>query len=196
MDYEKAYKEAIKRAKLELKVWGSIDCDVYKHLVRIFPELAESEDERIRKKLIEAVKGDMVVGGTKDKQRAIAWLEKQKPIENNYPAYNSDEYESFEDGNITGLRKKQKTVEWNEKDEEMRLDAIKYLELFDAQGIHGDKAVPAIEWLKSLKPQNRWKPSDEQINLVEYARELIEIGKKNVEKLNSLTIDFKKSKEE
>ena len=42
-----------------------------------FPELKDSEDERIRKKLIEAVKGDMVVGGTKDKQLAIAWLEKQ-----------------------------------------------------------------------------------------------------------------------
>ena len=41
------------------------------------PEFKESEDERIRKKLIEAVKGDMVVGGTKDKQLAIAWLEKQ-----------------------------------------------------------------------------------------------------------------------
>jgi hypothetical protein len=41
------------------------------------PELKESEDEKIRKKLIEAVKGDMVVGGAKDKQRAIAWLEKQ-----------------------------------------------------------------------------------------------------------------------
>lgn len=41
------------------------------------PELKESEDEQIRKKLIEAVKRDMVVGGTKDKQLAIAWLEKQ-----------------------------------------------------------------------------------------------------------------------
>ena len=41
------------------------------------PELKDSEDERIRKILIEAVKRDMVVGGTKDKQLAIAWLEKQ-----------------------------------------------------------------------------------------------------------------------
>ena len=51
----------------------------------------------------------------------------------------------------------------NEEDEEMRLDAIKYLEIFDAQGIHGDKAIPAINWLKSLRPHNHWKPSDEQI---------------------------------
>ena len=46
-------------------------------LFDLFPELEESEDEKIRKKLIEAVKGDMVVGGTKDKQLALAWLEKQ-----------------------------------------------------------------------------------------------------------------------
>jgi len=43
----------------------------------MFPELKESDDEWIRKKLIEAVKGDMVIGGTKDKQLAISWLEKQ-----------------------------------------------------------------------------------------------------------------------
>ena len=34
---------------------------------------------------------------------------------------------------------------WSEEDEEMRIDAIKYLELFDAQGIHGDIAISCIE---------------------------------------------------
>lgn len=53
---------------------GQVSKDVAE---KYFPELAESEDEKIRKKLIEVVKGDMVVGGTKDKQLAIAWLEKQ-----------------------------------------------------------------------------------------------------------------------
>ena len=135
MDYEKAYKEAIKRAKLELKVWGSIDCDVYKHLVRIFPELAESEDERIRKKLIEAVKGDMVVGGTKDKQRAIAYLEKQKP------------------------------VEWSEEDKSM----IEWLIYTAIPSIQCDTSWKrkVLTRLKSLKPQSHWKPSDEQLDIIE-----------------------------
>lgn len=53
---------------------GQVSKDVAE---KYFPELKESEDERIRKKLIEAVKRDMVVGGTKDKQLAIAWLVKQ-----------------------------------------------------------------------------------------------------------------------
>ena len=57
--------------------------------------------------------------------------------------------------------------EWSKEDEEMWLDAIKYLELFDAQGIHGDKAVPCINWLKSLRSQKQWKPSDEQIDVLD-----------------------------
>ena len=48
---------------------------------------------------------------------------------------------------------------WSEEDEEMWIDAIKYLELFDAQGIHGDVAVSCIEWLKSLKERHAWKKS-------------------------------------
>ena len=52
----------------------------------------------------------------------------------------------------------------------MRIDAIKYLEIFDAQGIHGDRAMPCIKWLKSLKDKlhPRWKPSEEQIQALEY----------------------------
>ena len=69
--YEEKYNEALEKAKYYH------DRDNIQFLENIFPELKESEDERIRKKLIEVVKGDMVVGGTKDKQLAIAWLKKQ-----------------------------------------------------------------------------------------------------------------------
>ena len=44
MDYEKAYKEALERAK---KLYGCPEYDA--ELEEIFPELRESEDERIRK---------------------------------------------------------------------------------------------------------------------------------------------------
>ena len=73
-----AYDYAVNKAKeLILNENGVVRVD--KPLFdELFPsEMEESEDERIRKKLIEAVKRDMVVGGTKDKQLAIAWLEKQ-----------------------------------------------------------------------------------------------------------------------
>ena len=71
------YDELLKKlqeAKVDNDVCDERYCCVIDDIV---PELKDSEDERIRKKLIEAVKGDMVVGGTKDKQLAIAWLEKQ-----------------------------------------------------------------------------------------------------------------------
>lgn len=76
----KRYDEAIAHAKMLLKIIGNATLGnlvLKNEFKNMFPELKESEDERIRKKLIEAVKGDMVVGGTKDKQLAISWLEKQ-----------------------------------------------------------------------------------------------------------------------
>lgn len=68
------YDKALDNAKV---IHKTIRKELKPIIEKLFPELKESEDERIRKKLIEVVKGDMVVGGTKDKQLAIAWLEKQ-----------------------------------------------------------------------------------------------------------------------
>lgn len=70
MDYKEKYKEALERAKYAL----TTDMDNSGHWAvnYIFPELKESEDERIRKELIEFIKSR---GGFK--QEYIAWLEKQ-----------------------------------------------------------------------------------------------------------------------
>ena len=46
MDYEKAYKEALERANVAHK---DEDRHIKATLERIFPELKESKDERIRK---------------------------------------------------------------------------------------------------------------------------------------------------
>ena len=48
----KAYDEAINQAKKELQMCGSMDYDAARQIFRFFPELKESEDERIRKWLI------------------------------------------------------------------------------------------------------------------------------------------------
>ena len=76
MDYEKKYKEAFERAR---KLYNDAKANEYKSDMEdyesIFPELAESEDERIRKEIISALKfanND----GVYDKH--LAWLEKQK----------------------------------------------------------------------------------------------------------------------
>ena len=76
MNYEKAYKDALKRAK-KLYEQGTIT----ESLSYVFPELRGSEDEKIRKSLIEMVHdttGDELwVDYNIHKEDALAWLEKQ-----------------------------------------------------------------------------------------------------------------------
>ena len=82
MDYEQKYKEALERARL-LYEQGTIT----ESLSSVFPELAESEDERIAnaiKKLLDMEKSERNLTGYfwVSYQEAVAWLEKkgkQKP---------------------------------------------------------------------------------------------------------------------
>lgn len=78
--YEKKYKDALERAK---KLQETCDSTaVVGWCEYLFPELAESEDERIRKGLIKAVSFMLKGGVLKDtdvtREEALAWLEKQK----------------------------------------------------------------------------------------------------------------------
>lgn len=70
----KAYDKAVEKAKKELNTYGSQDCDAARQIFGFFPELKESEDERIRKALIQHI-----IQHIKDKvyEELIAWLEKQ-----------------------------------------------------------------------------------------------------------------------
>lgn len=83
----KAYDEAVERAR---KIHNDTEFDYEKGMVEeIFPELAMSEDEKIRKKFIKLVKMSSEVGGFAlhkwEADEMLAWLEKQgeqKPIIN------------------------------------------------------------------------------------------------------------------
>ena len=68
MDYENKHKEEIIRAT---QLWECGDI-TRENLEYIFPELVESEDEKIRKELIKFVKVNIP-----NEERYIAWLEKQ-----------------------------------------------------------------------------------------------------------------------
>ena len=77
MDYEKAYKEALERAKQIEDNPYTAHWDVMKETVEyVFPELRESENERIRKDIVEAVElhKDFTQGR---KEHIYAWLKKQ-----------------------------------------------------------------------------------------------------------------------
>ena len=126
--------EKFKEAK---RLYETANADQKYVLESLFPELKESEDERIRKNLIGYIKGiskNEVCEETKDSW--IAWLEKQ------------------------GEQK----PDWSEKDEKIAKTIINEFEQCSewccANGLTKEDC---IVWLKSLKPQNKWKPSDEQI---------------------------------
>lgn len=78
MDYEKKYKEALERAK-DMLTYKKVRKEDMEYL---FPELKESEDERIRNGLIKAVsgilKGNTLYGTDVTREEALAWLEKQE----------------------------------------------------------------------------------------------------------------------
>lgn len=104
----KAYDEALNRAKKELQTCGSTDCDAARQIFRFFPELRESEDERIRKELIYWLKGFIGekegCGYTEDEIRErIAYLEKQKETTNSFTD-GVIEVRSFQRGIAEGRR--------------------------------------------------------------------------------------------
>ena len=81
MDYEKKYKDALERAEEIIRYYKEHnrgDETSIEDLEQIFPELKESEDEKIRKRLLTdfSVIGKEKWGGLKVKD-ICAWLEKQ-----------------------------------------------------------------------------------------------------------------------
>ena len=79
MDYEKKYKEAIKKAR-EWYNDAKINIGFKANLEILFPELKESEDERIRKAIsqcVEDMRGQFEKLYSVHHKDAISWLEKQ-----------------------------------------------------------------------------------------------------------------------
>jgi hypothetical protein len=110
----------------------------------------ESEDERIRKEAISIVQsymnicdeeGDPCLSGYK----VLAYLERQK--DSKVVKFDHD--------------REQKPVEWSDEDKAMLKVAIAVLRRYS----HDDVA----DWLKSLRPQPHWKPSEEQMEALERA---------------------------
>ena len=119
----------------------------------IFPELTESEDERIRKAILKAVEDNILCYEFVDKKDMISWLEnqkEQKPIKTAIEAWeemrlevyaqasgNKPRNESDDTSKIFSLNDidyifekisntivEQKPTEWSEEDEKMRWDLI------------------------------------------------------------------------
>ena len=177
----KSYDEAILRMR---HAFDSNRCTIG-FMNEIFPELKESEDEKIRKALIELVRdttGDSLwIDYNVHVEDAIAWLEKQgeqKPVE--WSKMDMERYESClkqlgtgnpsqpETINSKWFREHcyapfncKKTVEWSDDDEQYLLVCKNALAKYQVS----DKWDASIiySWLKSLKDRYTWKPSDKQM---------------------------------
>lgn len=185
--------------------------DVKEELANLFPELKESEDERIKKEMLTFFKGfyDNQMVKAVDVEPWIAWLEKQG--EQNPTEWKGEDYGIYKsiiddavdrDLALTATQKEwirnlkpQPKQEWSKEDENTVASIISSLsnpQLYPP-------TIHDIEWLKFLKDRYIWKPSDEQINVCKevYAdilsTEGFDIGTINSE-LNRLEEELKKLK--
>ncbi len=152
--------DSIKMSRLQLRLQG------------IFPELAESDDERIRKEII-AILQYKYENFSKDPKyhnvpQWIAWLEKQgqtftkKDVDDAYLKGVCDTKHELE------KQGEQKSA-WSEEDSYMLGQAIKCVNNSGKL----DVSTEEIEyWLKSIGPQKKWKPSEDQMTALAEALSL------------------------
>ena len=81
MDYKERYEQALKKAKSIYRDATKEHCSHTDWLEHIFPEIQESEDEKIRNEIIEYIKSRRICTPHDIYDSWIAWLEKQKPVE-------------------------------------------------------------------------------------------------------------------
>ena len=152
-------------------------------LETIIPELKESEDERVKKRILLSLEKDLMATknsgcDTQDLEQCIVWLEKQgesytkKDVDDAYLKGISDaknelekqgEQKSFdyESANIQQKDFAQKPTDWwSEEDEE-----------FLRRAINATKDVYPVtaNFLKSLKDRATWKPSEKQMEALDDA---------------------------
>jgi hypothetical protein len=136
MDYEKKYEEALERARAYYEFYKENPAKA-QPFIDIFPELVESEDERIRKVLLNLVSNDKANGYTRFYEEggitcddAIAYLEKQK-------------------------EKSEKPIFPESEDERVikAITHILYENYTDAAVIEGVEIAEIVTWLEKQKEQ-------------------------------------------
>ncbi len=77
--------------------------------------------------------------------------------------------------------------EWSEEDEYRIKDAIYFLDTAKKHYASTVELDACINWLKSLRPQNTWKPSDEQIKTLEFVVESIDNMLRAIGQIDNVT---------
>jgi len=145
----------------------------------MFPELAESDDEKIRKFIIEIFKDSQRNGVSQvimleQFDKIFAWLEKQgNLIVELQKTYVEIGRLVKENCYLKEKQGEQKSAEWGEEDEHLFQIVIDILDRENHLGnISHTDLIACVRKLKSLKPQSQWKPSKEQMSFLKgYAEE-------------------------
>ena len=146
----------------EIKSWDFLNKKETEAIETLVPELAEIEDERIRKFLIDVVSTmNWRVGWPEEKVKeekvkCITWLEKQKELPTNEEMLRTlrTEYEKGVADTIAKYeQKEQKPAEWSEEDEKIRESLISLIETISEYYISDETRNGYVAWLKSLRPQ-------------------------------------------
>ena len=214
----KAYDKALEKAR---KMYNSTYHPTEGHggvcynnadLETLFPELKESEDEKVIKEIISIVKSyreSCITEGNHRFDDCIAWLEKQgeqKPawseedgielytiinfLKNPSTAKSCPTLRSNAIDWLKSLKDRvQPKQEWGEEDLYMQEQAIKCV---NNSGKLEVSTEDIADWLKSLKPQPRWKPSEEQMNYLKKVYESYYFCDGERSALESLYNDLKK----
>jgi hypothetical protein len=165
---ETKYQEALERAKKiydsEFQTWGN-----YRYVVeQIFPELAESEDERIRKALIDGV-SQIRCKGNITREQMVAYLEKQKVVDKEgmyyylggkfiYCGYPTLE-NPYDFAMSQQEKKEQKPAEWSDTNELVFQDICKHL---NEEGYGGWVVLlNALHNGEFNQPKQEWSEEDE-----------------------------------
>lgn len=186
----KAYDEAYKKVAVR---FGSNVAD------EIF--LKESEGEKIRKEIISTLKYANYKG-VYDKH--LAWLEKQGEQKEftDYKEAVMDIVRHYIIPDDIDVELRQiasdewKLVKWGEEDFNNLKGAISLLAHPTAVCTESNDKIrfKIIDWLKSLRPQNRWKPSDKQMQALSDAGNSFRPFEEGHKILWSLYNDLKKLK--
>lgn len=171
-NYEKKYKEALER----MKSWANgehPECfsEAQKAAEFVFPELAESEDDKIRKELIDFIGRQTAQPNFVEKyNRWIAWLEKQVSKSSfDEHKQEGDRIVTNPDGtrfNLSQLERIAKKESASNEEERIREDIITYMRI-------ANKILPQlsierwIAWLEKQTPKNKTildKAVEEEVN--------------------------------
>lgn len=216
MDYEKKYKDALEAASAIYKnMQDGYNFGGMEDLETIFPELQrETEDEIVIGALISGInlfkeRGYKGIGGL-ECDRIIAWLKKQgeqkhaesfkdlwDKAKDSFPG-SLNMQSAFVTGYKVAIKERcaqRPEQEWSEEDEKYICAADMFIRESKRSNYGNYSKFDVINWFKSLRPQNRWKPSEEQIEAIRIAGEL---GTANeswaMEKLKGLYQELKNNK--